>query len=175
MVFSHDKTASDKPAGDLAIIAAVAANGVIGDGLRLPWRLPADLAHFRQLTTGHAVIMGRRTWQSLARPLPDRQSIVVSRNPAFTAEGAAVARSLHEAVDLVRLPAPAYVIGGSALFRESLLHATTFHLTDVHADYPGDVYFPDWIRTQWREIAREEHAAVDGAPAYSFVTLARSV
>jgi dihydrofolate reductase len=157
----------------IAVIAAVAANGVIGAGLALPWRLPGDLARFRRLTTGHAIVMGRRTWQSLGRPLPARQNIVVSRDPAFVAEGALVVPSLESALAAVAMPPPAFVIGGAALFGEALPRASTFHLTEVHADAAGDVLFPPWDRAGWREVSREEMPAADGAPAHAFVTLAR--
>ncbi|MEO6748642.1 MAG: dihydrofolate reductase [Casimicrobiaceae bacterium] len=177
MAFSHDTSASGTPAlpggAALAIIAAVAANGVIGDGLRMPWHLPADLAHFRKLTTGHAIIMGRRTWQSLGRALPNRQNIVVSGQSGYRAQGGQVANSLAQAIACAALPAPVFVIGGARLFAEALAGATTLHLTEIHADYPGDVRFPPLDRTQWRESAREEHAAADGAPAHAFVTLVR--
>jgi dihydrofolate reductase len=177
MALSHRTTASGTspgPAGvELAIIAAVAANGVIGDGLTLPWHLPADLAHFRRLTTGHTIIMGRRTWQSLGRALPARQNIVVSRAPDFHAEGAAVAHSLQQAIGLADRPQPVFVIGGAALFAEALARATTFYLTEVHAPYPGAVHFPPYDRAQWRETARDDHAASAGTPAHSFVTLVR--
>ena len=99
----------------LALIAAVAANGVIGRDGKLPWRLPEDLRRFRELTTGHSIIMGRRTWDSLGRALPGRQNIVVTRQPAFGADGALVARSLAEALGAVTLPAPAFCFGGGEL------------------------------------------------------------
>src|SRR5574340_1075600 len=116
------------PPPALAIIAAVARNGVIGVNGGLPWRLPADLKHFRALTMGHAVIMGRRTWESLGRALPGRENIVVSRRGGFTSEGAQVVRSLSEALARVTLPAPAFCIGGGELYREALSIAGTMHL-----------------------------------------------
>ncbi|HEV8501983.1 MAG TPA: dihydrofolate reductase [Casimicrobiaceae bacterium] len=158
----------------IAIIAAVAANGVIGDGLAMPWRLPDDLRRFRSLTTGHTVVMGRRTWQSLGRPLPQRENIVLTRDPGFVAPGATVARSLDAALALATLPAPVFVIGGAALFAAALPRAATFELTAIHADYAGDVRFPPWDRGAWREIAREDVAAAGAAPAHSFVTLVRA-
>ena len=110
----------------LALIAAVAKNGVIGEGNALPWRLPADLQHFRALTMGHAVIMGRKTWQSIGRPLPGRQNIVVTRQRDFSAKGAEVAFSLGEALRAVTMPAPAFCIGGGELYALALpLAATT--------------------------------------------------
>lgn len=160
-------------ARDIAIIVAIAANGVFGKDNTLPWRLPDDLKRFRRLTTGHTVVMGRRTWQSLQRALPDRQNIIVSHDPAFVAEGADVAHSLDAAIALARLPAPVFVIGGASLIGEALAIASTFHLTEIHADFPGDVHFPQWDRARWREVAREDHAASGTLPAHSFVTLVR--
>ncbi|HEY3459383.1 MAG TPA: dihydrofolate reductase, partial [Casimicrobiaceae bacterium] len=104
----------------LALIVAVAANGVIGRNGTLPWRLPEDLRHFRKLTTGHAIIMGRRTWDSLPRALPDRQNIVVSRQASFHADGAIVVRSLDAALRAVVYPSPPFCIGGGELFRAAL-------------------------------------------------------
>jgi dihydrofolate reductase len=118
--------------------------------------------------------MGRRTWQSLARALPGRQNIVVSRDPAFAADGAGVVPSLDAALAAVAMPAPVFVIGGASLFAEALPRASTFHLTEVHADSEGDVLFPPWDRAGWHEIAREEVPATGGAPAHAFVTLSRA-
>jgi dihydrofolate reductase len=158
----------------LAIIAAVAANSVIGGDNRLPWRLPADLQRFRALTTGHAVIMGRRTWESIGRPLPDRQNIVVTRDPAFPATGAEIASSLVDALDRVRLPAPAYCIGGGELYREALPHARVLYLTEIGRAFDGDATFPPFDRREWREVHREAHAGehADALP-YAFVTYRR--
>src|SRR5438046_9901098 len=103
-----------------AVIAAVASNGVIGIDGRLPWRLPDDLKHFRALTTGHTVIMGRRTWESLPRALPDRQNIVVTRTPGYLAEGAETANSLSAALQRANRPAPIFCIGGGALYRAAI-------------------------------------------------------
>jgi dihydrofolate reductase len=162
-------------APQLEIIAAVAENGVIGAGNRMPWHLPADLRRFRMLTTGHAVIMGRKTWESIGRALPQRQNIVVSRAPAFRAEGAQAADSLDEALALVTLPAPAFCIGGGELYREALPRATTLHLTEIGASFEGDATFPAFDRTLWRETARNAHPP-DGAGGvpYAFVTYTRA-
>jgi len=158
----------------LALIVAVAANGVIGDGKRLPWRLPEDLRHFRALTTGHAIIMGRKTWESLPGLLPGRQSIVVSRNANYAAAGADVVTSLDEALAAVRMPAPAFCIGGGELYRLALSRAEHMHLTEIHREYAGDVFFPPLARRLWRETEREEHRSEDPAqPAYAFVTYRR--
>ena len=160
----------------LAIIAAVAANRVIGAGAGLPWRLPADLKRFRALTSGHAVIMGRKTWESIGRALPDRQNIVVTRTAGFAAAGAEVASSLADALARVRLPGPAFCIGGGELYREALPRAGLLYLTEIGRAFEGDVTFPEVDRRTWREVDREAHVDVDanGLP-YAFVTYHRAV
>jgi dihydrofolate reductase len=158
----------------LALIAAVAKNGVIGRDGKLPWRLPDDLRRFRALTSGHSIIMGRKTWESLAHALPGRQNIVVTRRPEFEAQGATVARSLDEALALVTCPAPAFCIGGGELYRAALRLAQTAHITEIAQDFDGDAFFPLLPPAQWREIAREPHAMEGAQPfAYAFVTYER--
>jgi dihydrofolate reductase len=173
---SHDtpRLAAAPSAPPLAIIAAVAANGVIGDGNRLPWRLPEDLRRFRALTTGHAVIMGRRTWESIGRPLPGRQNIVVTRSRAAAPAGTETAASLAEALALVRMPAPAFCIGGGELYREALPLAATLYLTEIARPFAGDAHFPQLDKREWHETARETCAAAgaDGFD-YAFVTYER--
>jgi dihydrofolate reductase len=159
---------------DLAIVVAVAANGTIGAGGRLPWRLPADLARFRVITTGHAIVMGRRTWESIGRALPQRQNIVVTRSRDFAADGAEVAHSLDEALVLVRLPPPVFCIGGAELYREALPRAGTLHVTEIDRAIPGDTHFPSIDGREWREVARERHPPDGpGALAFDFVTYLR--
>jgi dihydrofolate reductase len=157
----------------LALIAAVARNGVIGAGNALPWRLPEDLRRFKALTLGHAVIMGRRTWESLGRALPGRQNIVVTRRRDMAA-GVDAAASLPAALSMVRDPPPAWCIGGGELFREALPLATRLELTTIDADIAGDTFFPpvDW--SQWREVAREEHTSDAAGFGYAFVTYVRA-
>jgi dihydrofolate reductase len=175
----HDTPASaaapSSPAPRIEIIAAVADNGVIGMNGRLPWRIPEDLRRFRALTSGHSIIMGRKTWESLGRPLPERQNIVVSRRQAWTPPGASVASSLDDALALVRLPDPIFVIGGAQLYRAALGIAERMHLTEVHAEVAGDAWFPDYARSAWQEVTREA-ARTDGALgiAYDFVTYTRN-
>jgi dihydrofolate reductase len=157
----------------LTVIAAVARNGVIGRGNRLPWHLPADLQHFKQHTVGRPVIMGRRTWESLPGRLPRRRHIVVTRNPDYRADGAEVVASLEEALELVRGEAAA-VIGGAQLYALALPLADRLELTEVEADLEGDAWFPRFDRSAWRETARERHRADDRhAYPFSFVTLER--
>ena len=163
-----------RPLPPLAIIAAVARNGTIGDANRLPWRLPEDLKRFRALTTGHAVIMGRRTWESIGRALPERQNIVVTRRSDYAAAGATIAASLDAAIAAVTLPAPAFCIGGGELYRVALPRATTLHLTEIHRDFPGDASFPPFDRSAWRETARVPCTTpAPGGISFDFVSYVR--
>ena len=152
----------------------MAANGVIGAGNRLPWRLAEDMKRFRELTVGHAVIMGRKTWESLPRALPERQNIVVTRRGDYTAAGAEIAASFAGALARVRLPEPAFCIGGGELYRAALPVAVALYMTEIARDFDGDACFPPFARGDWREIAREDHAAAsaDGF-AYAYVTYER--
>jgi len=144
-----------------SLVVAVARNGVIGRGNALPWRLPADLAHFKKVTMGHPVVMGRRTYESIGRPLPGRQNIVVTRNSGFHAPGCTVVASLADAWRAAGNVDEVCVIGGTTIFEESLPVADVIHLTEVEADVEGDTYFPAFDRTQWdaKEISR--HPADD--------------
>ncbi|HWD21886.1 MAG TPA: dihydrofolate reductase [Burkholderiales bacterium] len=144
------------------LVVAVAANGIIGANGRLPWHLPEDLQHFKRLTMGHPVIMGRHTWESLRGPLPGRENIVVTRTPGYEAPGAAVATSLESALALCAGEPVAFVIGGSGLFAESLPIADGLVITEIHKDFAGDTWFPPYERSRWREAQREAHTAADG-------------
>ncbi|OGA72652.1 MAG: hypothetical protein A3G81_21825 [Betaproteobacteria bacterium RIFCSPLOWO2_12_FULL_65_14] len=145
------------------LLVAVASNGIIGANGQLPWHLPEDLQHFKRLTMGHPVIMGRRTWESLkGRPLPGRENIVVTRTPGYEAPGAAVASSLESALALCAGESVAFVIGGSRLFEESLPIADGLVVTEIHKDFAGDTWFPPYDRSRWREAQREAHTAADG-------------
>jgi dihydrofolate reductase len=145
----------------LALIVAAAENDVIGREGALPWRLSADLKRFKRLTTGHAVLMGRRTWESIARPLPERRMIVVTRQAGYRAEGIETAGSLEEAIALARdgRETEAFVIGGAEMYRLALPVADRIYLTRVRARVEGDVVLPpiDW--SQWRLVAEELHEA----------------
>ena len=144
------------------LVAAVAANGTIGAAGQLPWRLPEDLKHFKRVTMGHPVIMGRRTWESLGRPLPGRENIVVSTRRGYEAPGAAVASSLDAALALCAGEPVAFVIGGTRLFEAALPLASGLVMTEIKRDYAGDAWFPQYDRSQWRESQREAHIAADG-------------
>ncbi len=165
--------AAERGRPPLAVIAAVAANAVIGDGNRLPWHLADDLQRFRALTMGHAVIMGRRTWESIGRPLPGRQNIVVTRQRALAAPGAETAESLAAALALVRMPPPVFCIGGGLLYREALPLATTLHLTEIARAFAGDTTFPAIDRRVFRETSREAHVDANQGLDYAFVTYER--
>jgi dihydrofolate reductase len=144
------------------LVAAVASNGIIGAKGELPWRLPEDLKHFKRLTLGHPVIMGRRTWESLKGPLPGRENIVVTRNRGYQAPGAAVASSLEGALALCAGEPVVFVIGGSTLFEESLPIAAGLVITEIHKDFEGDTWFPRYDRSRWKESQREQHVTADG-------------
>lgn len=139
----------------LALIAAVAANGVIGRDGTLPWRLPADLKYFKALTIGHRIVMGRRTWESLPKVLPDREHVVVSSQSLELPTGVLAARTLGEALALPGATDPVFVIGGYGLFKEALAQADDLYLTEIAAAVEGDTHFPDWDRAAFREVSRE--------------------
>ena len=164
----------------LSLIVAMAENRVIGRDNTLPWHLSEDLKYFRRTTTGHCIIMGRNTWESIGRPLPNRRSIVVTSNPDYVAEGADVVTSLSAAKALaVELSAElgvneAFVIGGARLYADALEQAECFHLTRVHAQVEGDTLLPEFDESEWQEVAREEFEAQDENPfSYSICRLER--
>lgn len=149
----------------VALIAARAANGVIGAGGRLPWHLPDDLRRFKALTMGHTLVMGRRTWDSIGRALPGRQTIVLSRNPTLRLAGVTLAPDLATAYAVA--PGDVFVVGGAAVYAAALHDATRLHLTEIHADVDGDVQFPAVDLSAWR-LEREEHHLADAAHAHAF-------
>lgn len=157
----------------VVIIAAVAANGVIGTQGTMPWRLPDDLRRFKALTLGHAVIMGRRTWDALGRALPGRENIVITRQPGFNAPGGRVAGSLEQALAACTGQPRAYVIGGGEIYAQALELTDELELTEIDAAFEGDAYFPAFDRARWREVARETRTQENG-PAYAFVRYERT-
>jgi len=158
----------------ISIIAAMAENRVIGVDNTLPWRLPADLRHFRRLTTGHHVIMGRRNYESIGKPLPERTNIVVTRNRDYRAPGCVVAHSLEEALERAQNDAEIFVIGGAEIYQQALARADRLYLTLVHASVAGDTYFPEFAPDRWNESSRERHEADAKNPyPYSFVVYDR--
>lgn len=154
----------------LALIVAVSRNGVIGRDGDLPWSIPEDLKHFRRNTVGHCIIMGRKTWDSIGRPLPKRRSIVVTRQRGLAIEGADVVHSLDEALKLAwQFDSEPRVIGGATLYAAAFPRATRLILTEVQRDVDGDTYFPKWFPEQWQEISRQ----VGATPGVLFRELQR--
>jgi len=148
-----------------SLVVAMARNRVIGRDNALPWRLPADLAHFKKVTMGHPIVMGRRTYESIGKALPGRQNIVVTHNRAYTAPGCTVVPSLEAAWQAAGDTEEVCVIGGTSLFREALPIADVIHLTHVEAEVAGDTYFPDFDRSEWTETEVSRHG-VDERHAY---------
>jgi len=158
---------------NLTLIAALAANRTIGRDGDLPWRLPDDLKRFKRLTVGNIVLMGRKTWVSLGRPLPDRDNWVLSRDPTFKPEGATVFATLDQALNAAQGRA-LMVIGGAELYRQTLPLASRLELTEVQAEVDGDTWFPAIDRADWIETAAEPHVADERHPLpFRFVTLDR--
>jgi dihydrofolate reductase len=161
----------------LTLVAAVARNGVIGRDNDMPWRLPEDLKHFRRVTLGAPVIMGRRTWDSLPaafKPLPGRRNVVITRNPGWRADGAEAAASLDEALRRLAAEPAAFVVGGAQLYAQALQRADELVLTEIDRDFEGDTRFPGFDRTLFTEVARETHrAAPPNDFDFAFVTYRR--
>jgi dihydrofolate reductase len=143
----------------VSLIAAVARGGIIGRGGQLPWHSPADLRRFRKLTTGHHIVMGRKTFESLDRPLPERTNVIITRKADFHPPGVVVAQSLGEALAVARVAGEteAFVIGGAEIFRLALPLADRLYLTRIDADLVGDTYFPEYEASQWRLVDQSEH------------------
>lgn len=146
---------------------------MIGIGNTLPWRLPADLRHFKRLTLGHPILMGRKTWDSLGKPLPGRTSIIITRNPDFVAQGCLVAHSLEEALAYHPNTGEVFCIGGADLYKQVLPLADRLYLTEIQRDYEGDAWFPEFDRNIWRETQRRSEAA-DGLE-YDFVIYDKTI
>lgn len=159
----------------ISLIVAAATNRVIGRRGRLPWKIPADMKHFKDTTMGKPIIMGRKTYQSIGVALPGRTNIVVTNNPTIQNPNIKKAKSVHEALKLARAEGgtEAMVIGGGQIYEATLAIADRIYLTEVHADTPGDAYFPHLDKNLWTEVAREDFKAEGETPAYSFVTLDR--
>ena len=156
------------PGPRLSLIAVIARNGAIGKDNALLVHLPEDLAHFKRTTLGAPIVMGRRTWESIGRALPGRRNVVVTRNPDFAAPGAECVSSLAAALERLRDAPKVFVIGGAALYAAALPLADELVLTEIDADLAGDVHFPAWDRSAFRETSRESHRSAQGL-GYSFV------
>jgi dihydrofolate reductase len=156
----------------VVLVAAAADNRVIGDHGRIPWRLPADFAHFKRETLGHTLVMGRATWDSIGRPLPGRTTVVLTRDRSWGAEGALVAHSLDEALRLAAgLDGDVMVAGGGQVYAQALPHATHQVLTEVHCSPAGDAFYPAFEPDEWKETRRKPGPA--GDLAYEWVWLER--
>lgn len=156
----------------LSLIAAVARNRVIGSNNALPWHLPEDLKRFRALTTGHHIIMGRKTYESLNRLLPERTTVIVTRNADYAVPGAIMANSLEQAIASSAHDEEIFLIGGAELYRDGLRLAHRMYLTEIDAAFEGDVFFPEIDLLHWQEIAREKHISAQGLP-FAYVTYER--
>lgn len=153
----------------ITAVAAMGHNRVIGQDGRLPWKMPADLRHFRSLTRGQTILMGRKTWESIGRPLPDRENLVLSRSRDLVLEGARVV-TLDEALAIENL----FVIGGEEIYRLFLPHLDRQELTEIHATFEGDSFYPEFSRQEWVESERVDYPADEENPyPFSFVTWVR--
>jgi len=161
---------------DISIIVAMDKNNVIGKDNDLPWRLSADLKHFKAITMGKPIVMGRKTYESISRPLPGRKNIVMTRSSDYVAEGCTVVNSLDEAMREAGDVEEIIIMGGAGLYEQMLENANRLHLTEVHAEVEGDVFFPEFNKADWLEIEREEHSSDEKNEFdYSFVVLERVV
>lgn len=156
----------------VSFVVAVSQNGVIGKNGQLPWRLPEDLKRFKQLTMGHPIIMGRKTFESIGKPLPGRTNIVVTHQKDFACCGAVTASSLEKALLICENEPEAFIIGGATLFEQALPLADKIYLTLIHQDFEGDTFFK-LDKTGWKETAREDHLS-EPLP-YSFLTYTRTI
>jgi dihydrofolate reductase len=156
----------------VSLIVAMASGGVIGRDNRLPWHLPADLRRFKRLTMGHPLVVGRKTFESIGRPLPGRTMVVVTRDPGYAPPGVRVAHSVDEALAVAAAAEggdEVFVAGGAEIYRQTLPRADRLHLTRIEAEIPGDTRFPEFDESQWRLTQEERHEPDDEVPfAYTF-------
>ena len=158
---------SFKKKQNLTIIAAIGLNNELGKDNNLIWHLPADLKHFKNLTTGHHIIMGRKTFESIGKPLPNRTTIIITRDKNYKKEGCTIANSLEQAISLVKKDTNPFIIGGAQIYNQALKKATNLEITYVHHEFEADVFFPKIDLTVWKETAREFHKA-DEKNKYDF-------
>jgi len=158
----------------ISLIAAMAQNRVIGKNNQLPWHMPKDLQHFKALTRGKPVIMGRKTFESIGHPLPKRLNIVISRHADYHAPGCQVVHSLTEALDAASPAEEVMIIGGAEIYQQALARADRMYLTYIHQKIEGDSFFPEWEKGSWHETSRIEHSADQhNCYPFTFVTLER--
>ncbi len=157
---------------NINVIVAMARNRVIGINHTLPWRLPADLQHFKALTMGHHIVMGRKTYESIGKPLPGRTTVIVTRDVHYRVEGCFTAHSIDAAMTACGADSEIFFVGGADLYAQVLPRADRLYLTEIQAEYAGDAHFPEFDRGVWREIERQENTNPDGL-GYHFVTYQR--
>ena len=145
----------------LSIIAAIGQNNALGKDNQLIWHLPADLKRFKKVTSGHHVIMGRKTFESLGKPLPNRTTIIISRDKNYHADGCIIVNSLAEAIEVAQNDENPYILGGAEIYRQSMDIADVLDLTFVHQTFEADVYFPEIDKNTWKETFREDHLKDD--------------
>ena len=153
----------------LTIVVATDANRGIGIDNKLPWRLPEDMAHFKRTTMGHPVIMGRKTFDSIGKPLPNRRNIIITRNPGWKHEGVEAVTSISTAIELVG-DTPACIIGGAQIYAETLHFANRLIITEIDKTFDCDAFFPTIDPKQWKEVAREKYHSQPNGFDYAFVT-----
>jgi dihydrofolate reductase len=158
----------------LSIIVALSENNVVGINNQLPWHLSADLKRLKSITMGHHLIMGRKTFESVGRPLPGRTNVVVTRNKDYKAEGIVVVSSLKEALEKAKDDSEAFIFGGGEIFKEGLPMVNKIYMTKIHESFIGDTFFPDLNKGEWKETLREEHQPDEkNQYRYSFINLER--
>lgn len=154
----------------VSIIVAVSENNVIGQGKSLPWHISADMKHFKRLTMGKPVVMGRKTFQTLKQPLSGRKNIILTRQEDFATPGCTVVHSLEEALEVTEEAEEIMIAGGAAVYRLALPVADRIYMTRIHASFNGDTFFPAWNRQTWREVEREDHPDTDEEYTFSYIT-----
>ena len=160
----------------LSLIVAMDKNRLIGADNDLPWRMPADLAFFKRTTMGKPIVMGRKTWESIGRPLPGRRNVVVTRDTGYSAEGCEIVNSIDAALELCAGEPEVMLIGGASLYRQSIARADCLYITRIHHAFSGDTWFPDYDETEWRVEIREDYDADHSTPyAYSFIKFVREI
>lgn len=153
----------------LSLIAAVAKNNIIGNDNKLIWHLPADLKHFKNTTSGHTIIMGRKTFDSIGKPLPNRRNIIVTRNEELEIEGCEIYHTLQDAIDACSKEGEVFIVGGAEIYRQALHAADKIYLTRIYADFEGDATFPTFSLSEWRlNIYVRHHADEKNQYEYSF-------
>ena len=159
----------------IALVVAIAENNVIGKDNQLIWHLPADLRHFKNITMGHPIIMGRKTYESIGKPLPGRTTIIITRQPDYNAEGCLVVNSVQEAVaGAKKLDEQAYIIGGAEIYRQALDLTDTIYLTRIHQSFNGDTFFPELKPDMWETVSEEHHEPDEkNKYSYSFIKFER--